>query len=92
MCAYNIDMNTTQEQLLEEIEALVATADAGLRSCDPEDEVTENAWERLYLAEENCYKDIMDGGYGDVEYESEEFLRIVIRRIVDLADELGLAI
>ena len=51
-----------------------------------------NAWTRLANAEEDAYRDIMDGGYGDIEYESDEFLQIVIRRIVDLADELGLSI
>ena len=85
-------MNTTQEQLQEEIRALEAKASAEYWACDPEDEVTQNAWDRLGCAGENCYKDIMDGGYGEIEYESEEFLRIVMRRMVDLADELGLAI
>ena len=83
--AYNINMNNTQDQL----EALVEAAFAGYRACT---EDTEHAWTRLANAEEDAYRDIMDGGYGDIEYESDEFLQIVIRRIVDLADELGLSI
>ncbi len=78
-------MNTTQDQL----KALIATVDAGYRA---RTEDTEHAWGRLYVAEEDAYVDIMDGGYGDIKYESDEFLQIVIRRIVDLADELGLTI
>jgi len=50
------------------------------------------AWGRLSCQEEDAYLDIMEGGYGDIEYESDEFIAIVIRRIKELADELGLAI
>ena len=78
-------MNTAQATLA----ALVATVDAGY---DARNEANDEAWTRLYVAEECAYENIMDGGYGDVAYESDEFCQIVIDFIMSLADELGLNI
>jgi hypothetical protein len=78
-------METTQEQLA----TLVATVDALYKA---RNEANDEALTRLYVAEEDAYGDILDGGYGDIEYESDKFLTIVIDRIVALADELGIDI
>jgi len=104
--AYNDYMNTTQEQLAALIETVDAGYRASVEANTEawkrlsEDAYLEyearecniKAWERLSCQEEDAYLDIMEGGYGDIEYESDEFIAIVIRRIKELADELGLSI
>ena len=76
----------------EDIKALDAIIWAKYGEEVHDDLNTRSPWSRMAGAGEDAYEDIMDGGYGELEYEGPEFCAIVIWRINTLARLLDLTI